>query len=141
MKNAVLKGQLVGLAITHWDIEVISLQLLGQCCSRVVEDNPGHCRAFSIMSVLGKLLEKILRTTIYLHLEEKELIWDSQPVFVCSKRCRTNLIETKITSNLLSLCYFPVLLPSLDSFNIHTSTNRYYQAITVANNKGYVSQS
>ena len=45
------------------------------------------------MSAVGKLLEKILKERIYLHLERHGLIRDSQHGFVKGRSCLTNLIE------------------------------------------------
>ncbi|PLS49478.1 hypothetical protein CYV29_15670, partial [Carnobacterium maltaromaticum] len=56
-------------------------------------DNPGNYRPVSLTSVVGKLLEKILRDRIYSHLEENGLISDRQHGFVQGRSCLTNLIE------------------------------------------------
>eukprot|EP00061_Rhincodon_typus_P002486 g17699.t1 len=45
------------------------------------------------MSVVGKLLEKILRAKIYKHLEANRLISDKQYGFVLGWPCLTYLIE------------------------------------------------
>ena len=47
----------------------------------------------SLTSVVGKLLEKILRDRIYAHLEENGLVSDRQHGFVGTRSCLTNLIE------------------------------------------------
>ena len=44
-------------------------------------------------SVVGKLLEKILRDRIYAHLEENGLVSDRQHGFIWGRSCLTNLIE------------------------------------------------
>ena len=49
------------------------------------KDNPGNYRSVSLMSVVGKLLEKILRDRIYVHLELNNLISDRQHGFVRGK--------------------------------------------------------
>ena len=56
-------------------------------------EKPGNYRPVSLTSVVGKLLEGILRDRIYRHLETKGLIRDSQHGFVSGKSCLTNLIE------------------------------------------------
>eukprot|EP00061_Rhincodon_typus_P003200 g19519.t1 len=56
-------------------------------------DNPGNYRPVSLMSVVGKLLEKILRDKTYAHLEENGLVNDRQHGFVQGRSCLTNLIE------------------------------------------------
>ena len=56
-------------------------------------DNPGNYRPVSLTSVVGKLLEKILRDGIYSHLETNGLIGDRQHGFVKGRSCLTNLIE------------------------------------------------
>ena len=50
-------------------------------------------RTCKLTSVVGKLLEGILRDRIYRHLETQGLIKDSQHGFVSGKSCLTNLIE------------------------------------------------
>ena len=56
-------------------------------------DSPGNYRTVSLTSVVGKLLEKILKDKVYSHLEEKRLISDRQHGFVKGRSCLTNLIE------------------------------------------------
>ena len=56
-------------------------------------EKPGNYRPVSLTSVVGKLLEGILRDRIYRHLERQGLIRDSQHGFVSGKSCLTNLIE------------------------------------------------
>ena len=46
------------------------------------KDNPGNYRPVSLMPVVGKLLEKVLRDRIYTHLELNNLISDRQHGFV-----------------------------------------------------------
>ena len=52
-------------------------------------ETPGKYRPVSLMSVVGKLLEGILRDRIYRHLEMQRLIRDSQHGFVSGKSCLT----------------------------------------------------
>ena len=56
-------------------------------------DHPGNYRPVSLTSVVGKVLERIIRDRIYDHLERNKLIGDSQHGFVRGKSCLTNLIE------------------------------------------------
>ena len=57
------------------------------------KDNPGNYRPVSLTSVVGKLLEKILRDRICTHLELNSLISDRQHGFVRGRSCLTNLVE------------------------------------------------
>ena len=50
---------------------------------------PGNDRPVNLMSVVGKLLEGILRDRIYRHLKRQGLIRDSQHDFVSGKSCPT----------------------------------------------------
>ena len=56
-------------------------------------DNPGNYRLVSLTSVVGKLVEKILRDRMCSHLEENRLISHRQHGFVKGRSCLTNLIE------------------------------------------------
>jgi len=56
-------------------------------------DLPGNYRPVSLTSVVGKVLERIIRDRIYSYLERNELIGDSQHGFVKGRSCLTNLIE------------------------------------------------
>eukprot|EP00061_Rhincodon_typus_P002622 g18031.t1 len=56
-------------------------------------DNPGNYRSVSLTSMVGKLLEKILRDKIYVHLEANGLISDRQHGFVLGRSYLHNLIE------------------------------------------------
>ena len=50
-------------------------------------------RPISLTSVVGKLLEKIIKTNIWDHLDKRNLILDSQHGFVTGRSCQTNLLE------------------------------------------------
>ena len=56
-------------------------------------DHPGNYRPVSLTSVVGKVLERIIRDRIYKHLERNKLIRDSQHGFVKGSSCLTNLTE------------------------------------------------
>ena len=56
-------------------------------------EKPGNYRPVSLTSVVGKLLEGILRDRIHRHLEMQGLIRDSQHGFVSGKSYLSNLIE------------------------------------------------
>ncbi|XP_038671336.1 uncharacterized protein LOC119975618, partial [Scyliorhinus canicula] len=56
-------------------------------------DNPGNYRPVSLTSVVGKVLERIIKDTIYNHLDRNNMIRDSQHGFVKGRSCLTNLIE------------------------------------------------
>eukprot|EP00061_Rhincodon_typus_P012719 g38626.t1 len=56
-------------------------------------NSPGNYSPVSLTSVVGKLLEKILRDKIYTHLEANGRISNRQYGFVRRKSCLTNLIE------------------------------------------------
>ena len=56
-------------------------------------DNSGNYRPVSLTSVVGKLLEKILRDRIYAHLELNNPMSDRQHGFVRGRTCLTNLVE------------------------------------------------
>eukprot|EP00061_Rhincodon_typus_P002191 g16843.t1 len=56
-------------------------------------DNLGNYRPESLILVVGKLLERILRDRIYTHLEKHGLFRDNQHGFVQGRSYLTNLIE------------------------------------------------
>ena len=60
---------------------------------RVARINPCNYRPVNLTSVVGKLLEKILRDRICTHLELNNLISDRQHGFVRRRLCLTNLVE------------------------------------------------
>ena len=57
------------------------------------KSEPGNYRPISLTSVVGKLLESILRDKIVEHLENNELIRDSQHGFRRKRSCLTNLLD------------------------------------------------
>eukprot|EP00061_Rhincodon_typus_P009918 g33776.t1 len=60
---------------------------------KVGRDNPANYRPVSLLSVVGKLLEKILRDRIYSHMEISGHISEKQHGFVKGRSCLTNLVE------------------------------------------------
>ncbi|XP_072335049.1 multiple inositol polyphosphate phosphatase 1b isoform X1 [Scyliorhinus torazame] len=58
-----------------------------------IRDNPGNYRPVSLTSVVGKVMERVLRDRISEHLERHCLIRDSQHGFVRGRSCLTSLIE------------------------------------------------
>ena len=56
-------------------------------------DSPGNYRPVSLTSVVGKLMEKILRDRIYEHLEKFSMLKNTQHGFVKGRSCLTSLVE------------------------------------------------
>ena len=54
---------------------------------------PGNYRPISLTSVVGKLMETIIRDKVVYHLEENKLIHDSQHGFRNKRSCLTNLLD------------------------------------------------
>ena len=57
------------------------------------KENPGNYRPISLTSPVCKVFESILRDSIVGHLEENELIHDSQHGFMKNRSCLTNLLQ------------------------------------------------
>ena len=57
------------------------------------KSKPSNYRPVSLTSVVGKLMEKILRDNIYKHLDKQGLIRNSQHGFMPGRSCLTNLLE------------------------------------------------
>ena len=53
----------------------------------------GNYRSISLTSIVGKLMESIIRDHIVEHLETYNLMNDSQHGFRCRRSCLTNLLE------------------------------------------------
>ena len=57
------------------------------------KSNPGNYRPISLTSIVGKLLETLIKETLMDHLLKNELIRNSQHGFLPNKSCATNLLE------------------------------------------------
>ncbi|CAM5162260.1 unnamed protein product [Natator depressus] len=55
------------------------------------KDNPGNYRPVSLSSVLGKIMEQIIKQSICKHLEDSKVISNNQHGFAKNKLCQINL--------------------------------------------------
>ncbi|XP_069792574.1 uncharacterized protein, partial [Narcine bancroftii] len=78
----------MGLVSKDWRVaHVVPLFKKGSKCK------PGNYRPVSLTSVVGKLMESVLRDGIYKYLEVQGLLGSNQHDFVRGRSCLTNLIE------------------------------------------------
>jgi len=57
------------------------------------KEDPGNYQPVSLTSVPGKIIEQSLHKATQMHMEDTEVMWDSQHDFTKDKSCLTNLVS------------------------------------------------
>jgi len=58
-----------------------------------LKEDPGNYRTVSLTSVLGKIMERFIRSVLTGHVKDNQRTWPSQHGFMKDRSCLTNLIS------------------------------------------------